>query len=93
MKLINLMRKLIWGVVLSLFLILSCVTILGACVILKKTVWANFGNIFQSMLMLTGLIIFTFIVGGAILWMIREDILPLSTEEMKTINRIQEEKK
>jgi hypothetical protein len=85
--LISIVRAIIWAVILTLMLSIAGVCLYAAFMLVRQTDWNNFTMVCRTIGILFVFIVLTLIVGGFILWAIREHILPLSPEEQKELKQ------
>ena len=73
----------IWLVVVVLTLLIVGVTLFGSWKIVQATDWQSPWGIFTTIGSLIVCIVLTFVVGGFILWAIREKILPSEQDKQQ----------
>ena len=73
----------IWVVVVALTLLIVGVSLFGAWKIVQATDWQSSINILATIGSLIICIILTLVVGGFLLWVIRNKILPSEQDEQK----------
>jgi len=89
-SLIKTVRAIVWVVVLTLTATIAGVYLYATYMVVRRTDWESFEAVCKTLGMLFVFIVLTLLAGGFVLWVIREHVLPLSSEERKEKSQTKE---